>query len=224
MGLLVLVLVVLYITTKRSGKRSSNNGVILVGPCGAGKTVIFQQLCYGGVAETVTSMSPAYSEYTFESRETSKKITMIDFPGHQRQRPALLGLLSGAKCLVVVVDSSNSKQVKEASDLLFSVLTYPLLPRSTPVIVFCNKMDVEGSKSADRVKLLLQKELATMRNTRGSMSQEGDDSSKVVRTLGQEGKPFKFDDDMPNVTFASGTALQGVSGLSALTSFLATLG
>ena len=63
-------------------------------------------------------------------------------------------------------------------------------------------------------------EIETMRKTRGSVAAVGDDGGEV-RELGEEGKPFKFDEDAPcPISFGAGTAVKDLDGLSELTGFV----
>ena len=132
------------------------DGIVLCGPCNGGKTVIFQQLCHGAMPTTVTSMAPAFGKVS-EEVGGGKATQLVDFPGHERLRHSLLEHLKGARGLVLVVDASGSKQIKDASDVLYALLTAPKLSSTTPLLVFCNKSDVDGAKNTDRVRILLQK-------------------------------------------------------------------
>lgn len=59
--------------------------------------------------------------------------------------------------------------------------------QASKLLVFCNKNDVPDAKNTDRVKLILQKELESMRKTRTTMGAEGleDDPDSETVLLGQ---------------------------------------
>ena len=63
-------------------------------------------------------------------------------------------------------------------------------------------------------------EIETMRKTRGSVAAVGEDGEEL-RELGEEGKPFKFDEDAPcPISFGAGTAVKDMGGLAELTGFV----
>ena len=75
-------------TFKKQGRKAHT--VLLLGPCNAGKTVMFHKLTAGTFPDTVTSMKEATRSGNLYSEEgdasVRKPVTLIDFPGHQRLR------------------------------------------------------------------------------------------------------------------------------------------
>jgi hypothetical protein len=93
---------------------------------------------------------------------------------------------------------------------------------------------LKEAKGCDRVKLMLQKEIESMRRTfdtisvsghgNNDVSENGDDFSERGTGLGvfaDAGKPFKFE-DIASITFANGSATDtsAARGLLAVSDFL----
>lgn len=74
--------------------------------------------------------------------------------------------------------------------------------------MFCNKSDEKEAKSSDRVKVILQREIDSMRKTSGTISEAGL-SEQGNKVLGVDGHVFSFD-SMRKVTFASGSAISAL--------------
>jgi hypothetical protein len=55
-GALIAVLLVVIVVIVALKRRHRRTEIIIVGPCGAGKTLLFQQLTTGTFVDTVTSM------------------------------------------------------------------------------------------------------------------------------------------------------------------------
>ena len=77
-------------------------------------------------------MVPSYHSCSLPS---GAKIQLVDLPGHERMRASALQHCKGAKGLVFVVDSTSAKSIKQASLLLFAVLTDSRVSPSTPLLV-----------------------------------------------------------------------------------------
>jgi len=115
--------------------------VALVGPCGAGKTRLFNTLCcsqgnpqQGGavVVGTITSMkaSAGYLSATDRANgngndnvhgKENEAVRLIDYPGHPALRPKLASVVSASSRIVLTLDST--RPVAEGAALLHSILT-----------------------------------------------------------------------------------------------------
>jgi len=213
---LVLVTTVIFIWSRR---RSSRRGVLIIGSCGSGKTTLLAQLVHNKPVETYTSMVENTGSYISSS---GKLLHLIDIPGHERVRAAVLEKSSNsARGVVYVVDSATvSKQVKDVADYLYKILSDPVLYNNRPsVLVVCNKQDVPLVKSSEGVQSLLEREITSLRIAH-SRSLEGTDGENIDHVfLGKEGKDFEFRDLRNKVEFCEASATENES-LSCVTQWL----
>ncbi|CAM9335424.1 unnamed protein product [Chrysoparadoxa australica] len=193
---LSLAMAVLFGPAGGKNSRGRSRMVLLVGPCGAGKTLLLHTLCSGKGVETVTSMKP--SQMALE--QGTKTVTLVDFPGHQRLRPGLGEALARAAGVVFVIDCSDlGKQLGPTAELLYDILTHSSMESSRGLLVACNKADLKASKPA-KVLALLQRELEKLRETRATMALHGDeqdDRAGAGVPLGRQGVPLDLAVDSP---------------------------
>ena len=172
------------------GSKSKGPAVLLLGPCGGGKTLLFTRLVEGEVAETVSSMMANEASVEIEGRSTS----VVDFPGHHRLRGPLASELKRATGIVFVLDASaTTTQSKPAAELLYSILTSGTTSR---ILFLCNKSDTATVKTPARVKLMMANEIETLRKTTGAIDTLGDDGVERVQ-LDTQGQFFKFEAHSP---------------------------
>lgn len=205
---------VLFFFSSGSGG-SSASSILIVGPCGSGKTSLFYRLLSSKDGsdmwcETVSSMRKNAGMVGRES--------LVDYPGHYRLRGGLASELKGCKKVIFVVDSSAmAQQSKAAAEILFQVLTSGA---KCPLLFVCNKTDKATAKTPQRVKLTMMNEIETLRKTANTMETTGDGASSVA--LGQQGQFFDFDKHSPcPVTFLP-FSLKNDDDLSPITRFIAT--
>ncbi|KAK3105697.1 hypothetical protein FSP39_003675 [Pinctada imbricata] len=218
----------IFLCTKR---RSKGQGVLILGTCDTGKTLMFYKLVYGGSKQpfTVTSVSPNTGDYVIP--EKSKTLQMIDLPGHERLRLQMLEQKkSSARGIIYVVDSATiQKDIKEAAEFLYNILSDSvILGNSLPVLVACNKQDQHLVKGASFIEKQLQKEINTLRVTRSAALQQIDSSGNNNTFIGKRDKDFEFSDLKPlRVTFTECSALETAEGaqpgLTGVESWLANL-
>jgi len=200
-------------------RKTRKRSVLLLGPCGAGKTVLIFQLCHGEIPQTVTSMKENVMVYNDE--ELKKPVEMIDFPGHERLRSNLLSRVEETSAIIVLLDSNNMKaHIRPTAEILFDILTHPSMENNPPpLLVVCNKQDLPNAKAEIRIKKALELELDNLKKTRGKLSDvllsadQTDPKTKLEQeqlSLGQIGKPFAFDVDSPcQVEFCKASITQG---------------
>ncbi|RUS76303.1 hypothetical protein EGW08_015927 [Elysia chlorotica] len=213
LGILVAVavgiLTLLLIIVKSRGK-NKRQGVLLLGVCDAGKTLIYSQLVNNNFKQTYTSVASNSGEYVISQK--NKKIRVIDLPGHERLRQQMLDEHKGqARAVVFVVDSGTlQKDIKEVAEYLYTLLSDKTVSgNSLPVLVLCNKQDLTLAKGAKVVRSQLEKEMNTLRITRAaSLQSVGDSGSNNNSFLGKRDKDFSFSDLKPlRVDFAECSAL-----------------
>jgi len=142
----LVTLFVLYRVLIRSSSSRRLDLVLLLGPCGTGKTSLFYLWKKGSVPETVTSQTPNRG-YVLKERGVKEEI--VDCPGHARLRDSAHELVPRAKKIVYLVDESC---VKEAAESLFQIFVLPRLHSKTEMMICVNKMDKKGSDVATVVE------------------------------------------------------------------------
>jgi hypothetical protein len=78
------------------------------------------------------SMTPGFLTATLPS---GKRMPLVDFPGHERQRAAMLPLVRGARGVVLCIDPVEVKGIKAAAQLLFELLASAEFAAATPLLV-----------------------------------------------------------------------------------------
>jgi signal recognition particle receptor subunit beta len=207
-----------------SPARSQRDTVLIVGvsPASAlapapGKTTLFHVLHnghlppYGTVPSQDTNKGtfiPSDALYTAradtedaEHRRLSNPVKWVDFPGYARLRPLLPEQLAVARVLVFVVDASPSafaRTLRESSDLLYDILTHPVVARrATPILLFCNKKDMPSCVPASDVRSRLEAELERARKARAAALQ----GARNTVVSGQSVGPSDEDDDRPGLGY-----------------------
>ncbi|PVD36613.1 hypothetical protein C0Q70_03598 [Pomacea canaliculata] len=181
--------------TIRGQKGSKRQGILLTGICDSGKTLLFSRLVYKSFKTTFTSIK--VNSGTLKIPEKNKSIPVVDLPGHERLRSQNLDEHKGlARGIIFMVDSGAvQKDIKEVAEYLYTILTDNVISKnSPPVLVACNKQDLTLCKGATVIKSLLEKELNTLRMTRGAALQGTDNSANNNVYLGRHNKDFEFAD------------------------------
>jgi len=213
-GLLVglVTLLLLFIWNRR---KSLGREVLICGTCDSGKTTLLAQLVVGKPVETYTSM--VHNVFPWEV-EGKPNLNLVDVPGHERIRGAIVEqFASSARGIVYMVDSNTvSKQVRDVADYLHSILSSNAIHKnSPPVLVLCNKQDGGLAKTAQLVQTLLEKEIEKVRETSSHQLEGLEGVTREGVFLGKQGKGFEFKDLPCNVSFVEGTAtlLDSLSGV-----------
>lgn len=151
-------------------KAQVENPVLIVGPCNAGKTALFYKLFAGDLKETVSSVA---ENSTRNNKMTVKfdaqlSMTCVDIPGHFNFRYRIEELLDqGAKAVVLVVDSKDKTKMAEAAEILYDALNnLTVLEHKPPILIACNKTDLQFSKTKIQIKQELEKEIEEIRKVR----------------------------------------------------------
>ncbi|KAI0220128.1 Signal recognition particle receptor subunit beta [Lamellibrachia satsuma] len=140
----VLVLLTMLLLLFRS-KSSQRRGVLLVGLCDSGKTLIFSRLIHSRFVNTHTSIKENVGFYKTAGK--NNHLQLVDLPGHERLLSQMLDQYKAtARAVIFVVDSLTfQKDVKDVAELLYTVLTDNVLLR-TMLLIACNKQDMTLSK------------------------------------------------------------------------------
>ena len=108
----VILTILLLLVTKLFSGGSKGAKAVLVGPCNAGKTILFYQLRDGSTNEcgTVASMQENEASVTLQNaagKRGGAAVQVVDVPGHERLRHKLEAHLHDARAIVFVVDAAD---------------------------------------------------------------------------------------------------------------------
>ncbi|XP_012282585.1 signal recognition particle receptor subunit beta [Orussus abietinus] len=197
----IIVTLVLFALWRRRGL---GNTVLLVGLCDSGKTLLFARLVGSKYVDTYTSINENIGG---DLMIDNRPLKIIDVPGHERLRYKFFDKFkSSAKGLIFVIDSVTlQKDIRDVADFLYSILSDPLVQRSLPVLILCNKQDQIKAKGCQVIKALLEKEMNLLKFTKANQL-EATDSSSPRSSLGKQEKDFDFSDLTSIVDFAESSA------------------
>ena len=206
----------LWWTKTRSNSSHRGQCLLLCGISNSGKTLLFCRLTMGIAKRTLTSMIVNDSSMILENTLTdrpSKKIRVIDIPGNSRIRQRDLNAnKSSAKAIIFVIDSTTIKEdSKDISEYLYDILRDKVFrQRRLPLLIFCNKQDINNdNETIQSIRNLLENELTMKRKTRASSPSVHQGKGEVSDDIGQKGKEkFEFSDVKDiQIEFADGSAL-----------------
>jgi GTPase SAR1 family protein len=108
-------------------KKARQNFLLICGPTNSGKTALFNHLLTKEVRTTVTSMevneTPGPMEVKLPSSDVSKKLNIMDIPGHYHFRERLNEALNEQpRAILVVLDSKEKEKFGEAAEILYEIL------------------------------------------------------------------------------------------------------
>ena len=135
---------------------------LLCGPCGSGKTTIWQRLVNGeSTKPTHTSMAVNTGKAVTEAGS----FELVDYPGHGRLASDLAKHLAAAKVVVVVADAvaalDDTVGVHAVADLLARLMEDPAAAGAR-IVVAANKRDEVTSFSAKAIKKKVEEELTKL--------------------------------------------------------------
>ncbi|ACO61394.1 predicted protein, partial [Micromonas commoda] len=132
---------------------------VLVGLDGAGKSTLLQTLL-GQDPE------PTMPTFGFNNESLTRggfDVDVFDLGGGEKIRGIWKAYTADVHGCAFVVDSSDDSRLDECADVFARTLRDPHLS-GKPIVVFANKQDAPGAKSAEEVAIALG--LATLRNER----------------------------------------------------------
>lgn len=118
--------------------------LIFLGLDYAGKTTILEQLKAGfGLKHMDLSKLPPTIGFNV-AKITISGVDAIfwDLGGHKNFRVVWQNYFSETDGIVFVVDSSDSRRLEEAKEVLDTVLKHPLISTEIPILILANKQDL----------------------------------------------------------------------------------
>nr|CAG4638696.1 EOG090X0C7N [Cyclestheria hislopi] len=193
---IIIALFVVFITTAIfliwKSRKILRRGVLVVGLCDSGKTLLFSQLVYKKPRESFTSMQENTGDMAIQNKGSLK---IIDIPGHERVRQRYLDTYkASARAVIFVIDSLTfSKDIRDVAEYLYTILTDPVISGNCPpFLIACNKQDYDLVKGQQVMKSQLEKEINVLRTTRLNQLQATSSTGSSTTFLGIEGKDFEF--------------------------------
>nr|XP_047132780.1 signal recognition particle receptor subunit beta isoform X1 [Hydra vulgaris]XP_047132781.1 signal recognition particle receptor subunit beta isoform X1 [Hydra vulgaris] len=175
-------------------RRKAGDTVLLLGLCDSGKTLMFSWLVANKSISTQTSIIE--NKGTYIANKSGKTWQVVDLPGHERVRAKFLYKhKDGARGIIFVIDSVNfPRELRDVAEFLYDVLANRTMQKNkVSILIACNKQDMPTAKSSQVIKLQLEKELTTLRQTRSAALLGIDDySSSKNAFIGKQGKDFEF--------------------------------
>lgn len=201
-----LVVILLTFLGTRLRRRSRGDAVLILGNMNTGKTALLYTLMQDRFPETHTSMKENVLTFIPPSLPQVMKhlFRFVDLPGHGSHRAKLEGYLNAARAVIFMVDSSDDMSYQSVASYLYSVLASARVTRNRiPVLVACNKADVDTAKSVNYIRGHLETQLDKCRSAQSSLLTLGEKEGRAAINLGRPGVPFKFEHSAAPVSLAS---------------------
>eukprot|EP00051_Salpingoeca_urceolata_P034911 m.27259 g.27259 ORF g.27259 m.27259 type:complete len:180 (+) comp8507_c0_seq1:303-842(+) len=124
--------------------------IIIVGLDNAGKTTILYQFLLNEVVVTSPTIGSNVEEVVFKNLH----FLMWDIGGQDSLRPSWSSYFTGAKCLILVVDSTDRERLDVTQQELYKMLAHEDLRRAH-VLVLANKQDIKGAMTTAEISTQL---------------------------------------------------------------------
>lgn len=124
--------------------------LIIVGLDNAGKTTILYQFLLNEVVVTSPTIGSNVEEVVFNNLH----FLMWDVGGQESLRQSWSTYYTGAKCLIMVVDSTDHERIGVAREELHKMLAHEDL-KNAQVLVFANKQDVANALTSAEISTSL---------------------------------------------------------------------
>merc|ERR1712055_1287975 len=167
------------------------NGILMLGLCESGKSLLFSQLVHNKFIPSFTSIKENSGPYQAPKKGV---LHILDLPGHERLRGKYFDDFKPiARAIIFVIDSvSIQKDLRDVADFLYNILTDSTITKQKPpMLLLCNKQDQMMAKSANVVRGMLEREINTLRSTQTKQLSSTEGTSNAV-FLGKANKEFEF--------------------------------
>ena len=151
---------------------------------------------------TVSSMDINSTEIEFSQDSSTNKFNVQDIPGHLFHRTSYYNQLGQSRLIILVIDSSQNQSIQNAADIVYMTLISKNY-KQQPLLVLCNKQDLENAKSSIQVEQQLMFEIDKIKMSRKTMDHEDDDFDDFLK---YESEKFEF--QRHNVKFCAGSLIK----------------
>ena len=132
----------------------------------------------------------------------TKKLSVLDIPGHFHFREQLKDTCEIAKAIIIVIDSKEKylssilpirEKYAEAAEILYDIINkVTLLDHKVAVLVACNKQDLQFAKKLTSVESELEKEIEELRKVKRAT--QVDEVNQKIGYLEDLKKKFSFNE------------------------------
>eukprot|EP01084_Bolivina_argentea_P300069 517304_1 len=193
---------------------SRYNRVVLYGPCGSGKTLLFFQLLHGRNQETQSSMQENVLSFVPKQPAVSKQYEFVDLSGHPSQAYRIKKYCSNIKYVLFMIDATDLKNINNSSKMLYQLLSLKAFDSLSPkpkLLVIGNKTDQPNATTMISIKSTLMKELNKLYESNSSLSSLDEKDNQVIdilKTDTQTSTSFGWEDIKHDITFTSCSVLE----------------
>lgn len=131
--------------------RMKDKRILLLGLDAAGKTTILYRLRLGDVVTTIPTIGFNVEEVVYKTL----RMTVWDVGGQDKIRPLWRHYYQGSDALIYVVDTNDPERFGLAKTELHAIVSDDSL-RTIPILVFANKMDLNGARSISELTKALE--------------------------------------------------------------------
>jgi GTPase SAR1 family protein len=185
-------------------------GILIIGPGDAGKTVLWMRLKEGLAANVGAPSGTIYfQDETFPIQALGREgklprqtaIPVIDMPAiDEEMTNRAMSKLSRLAALICVIDMSNmTESANEAAIQLYYLFTaQPMRKLRLPVLLACNKVETDGARGTthEGLRALLEAEIDRIQKvkTEAATGQlvDGKAIGPEVTMVNNDGEPFTF--------------------------------
>lgn len=161
-AILLLVVTVYYLFVSK--RKPARKTVLIVGPCGSGKTALLYHWSLKKRVQTVTSQT------------ANRWGEIVDFPGHPKLRMGALNLIPQTRRIVYLVDGGCTKEsLKLVAENVYDILTHKKLGKYTKMLICSSKSDLPNARTPQELENILNLEIETLRKSR-AQELEGDNA------------------------------------------------
>ena len=169
-------------------RKKVRDRLLIAGPTFAGKTQLYYKLMGHNIGDRVSSsdvnecaesvgvkvpqrllQSTSSNEECApaESNFATIEAKLVDVPGHYNFKTALQTEASGAKAIIVLLDSKEKNKFGEAAEVIYDLLSdIEIVDQQIPILVTCNKQDVVFAKNPLQIEREITNEIEQIRKVR----------------------------------------------------------
>ena len=147
----------------------------------------------------------------------TRNVIGLDIPGHFNFRVRIQETIETAEAVILVIDSKDRQKLPEAAEILYEILNnITVLDRQVPILVVCNKQDLQFAKHVTQVEAELEKDIEELRRVRRATMDDQDTDKQNISQQGfleQYRKKFSFSDaelkrNLPPISFCRASVVK----------------
>ncbi len=127
-------------------KSRNNFRIIILGMQNAGKTTILYRLSLGTIVKTTPTIGSNVEEITYNNAT----FQAWDLGGQESTRSLWDVYYMNTDAVVYVIDSQDDEYFEESKEQFHKLLEHPSL-KSSLILIFANKQDLQGAKTVNKI-------------------------------------------------------------------------